>query len=324
MNKDNNGAVTPMVSVVMIAYNMEKYISMAIKGVVTQKTDFPVELIVMDDNSTDSTPQIIERWQREYPAIIVNVRNPHNLGLQRNYLEGFARCRGKYMAICDADDYWFYKKKLLRQVRYMESHPECSISFHRMVNYYEASGEKSLSNGGQRADTTLADLCRSNYITNSSVLYRREQVDLKKLPDWIKSDRSPDYAMHVLYGRTGNIHYFRRPMGVYRKSAGSSWSLTREAERLRMSLAVRQRLMETIKDNEEAVRGMKISSANILLRMMALAEDEEERKLVVDMAKEMGIILPEEKASSEEKGGGKSLLTSVRRVVSRLIPLPEP
>ena len=322
MNKDNNGAVTPMVSVVMIAYNMEEYISMAIKGVVTQKTDFPVELIVMDDNSTDSTPQIIERWQREYPAIIVNVRNPHNLGLQRNYLEGFARCRGKYMAICDADDYWFYKKKLLRQVRYMESHPECSISFHRMVNYYEVSGEKSLSNGGQRADTTLADLCRSNYITNSSVLYRREQVE--KLPDWIKSDRSPDYAMHVLYGRTGNIHYFRRPMGVYRKSAGSSWSLTREAERLRMSLAVRQRLMETIKDNEEAVRGMKISSTNILRRMMALAEDEEERKLAVDMAKEMGIILPEENASSEETGGGKSLLTSIRRVVSRLSPLPEP
>ena len=65
MNKDNNGVVTPMVSVVMIAYNMEKYISTAIKGVVTQKTDFPVELIVMDDNSTDSTPQIIERWQRK-------------------------------------------------------------------------------------------------------------------------------------------------------------------------------------------------------------------------------------------------------------------
>ena len=58
--------------------------------------------------------------------------------------------------------------------------------------------------------------------------------------------------------------------------------------------------------------------------MMALTEDEEERKLVVDMAKEMGIILPEEKASSGEKGGGKSLLTSIRRVVSRLIPLPEP
>ena len=82
--------------------------------------------------------------------------------------------------------------------------------------------------------------------------------------------------------------------------------------------------METIKDNEEAVRCMKISSANILRRMMALAEDEEERKLVVDMAKEMGIILPEEKASSQEKGGRKSLLTSIRRVVSRLIPLPEP
>lgn len=68
MNKDNNDAVTPMVSVVMIAYNMEKYISMAIKGVVTQKTDFPVELIVMDDNSYDSTPQIIERWHRAKPS----------------------------------------------------------------------------------------------------------------------------------------------------------------------------------------------------------------------------------------------------------------
>ena len=90
-----NAQERPMVSVVMIAYNQERYIAEAIKGVVRQRVDFPVELIIMDDASTDSTPQIIAEWQARYPNIVKSFRNERNLGIQGNYLAAFARCTGK-------------------------------------------------------------------------------------------------------------------------------------------------------------------------------------------------------------------------------------
>lgn len=313
---------TPLVSIVMIAYNMEKYIDIAIKGVIRQKAAFPFELIVMDDCSTDSTPDIIEKWCMRYPNVIRNVRNPHNLGLQANYLEGFLRCRGRYMAICDADDYWFSRKKLSRQVDYMEHHPECAITFHRMVNYYEATGEKSLSNGGQPADSDICDLSRSNFITNSSAMYRRDAMDLRSLPGWIKNDRSPDYAMHMLYARTGGIHFFRQPMGVYRKAAGSSWSMTNQFEKLRMSLSVRIRLIEEFKDNEGAVDGLKSAVRNILIAMNDAAATPQQKAYVAEIAAGLGIAIPEYQNPGQQTG--KPLLSKIRGAVSRLIPLPTP
>ncbi len=315
---------TPLVSVVMIAYNMERYIDTAIKGVVSQKTGFPFELIVMDDCSTDSTPDKIEAWRQRYPDIVRNVRNPVNLGLQANYLAGFSRCRGRYMAICDADDYWFNRRKLSRQVEYMERNPGCTITFHRMINYYEATGEKSLSNGGQSTDTGIEQLSRSNFITNSSVMYRREAVDLTSLPEWIKEERSPDYAMHILYARAGSIHFFSRPMGVYRKAAGSSWSMTDQYEKLRMSLSVRQRLMGELTDCDVAINGLWVASQNILIAMNNAAETPQEKAYVQEKAQEMGIELP---CNSDRSGNApmrKPFISRIRGVISRIIPLPTP
>ncbi len=313
---------SPVVSVVMIAYNMEKYISTAIEGVVSQRTDFPFELIIMDDCSSDSTPEVIKAWKRKYPDVIRNVRNVENLGLQRNYLEGFSLCRGKYMAICDADDYWFCKTKLARQVTYMDQNPECAISFHRMVNYYEASGEKSLSNGGQRVDTGLADLSKSNFITNSSVMYRRNNIDLSNLPQWISLDRSPDYALHMLYARTGTIHYLSRPMGVYRKTTGSSWSMTGCFEKLRMSLTVRMSLLNEFSECEEAVEGLKASSSNIIRAMKAYAKTAEEKEYLTKMASRLDVDL--QTPIPIVGNQGRSILSKIRRAVSKFMPLPKP
>lgn len=288
-----------MVSVVMIAYNKAGCIAEAIAGVVRQRTDFDVELIIMDDCSTDATPEIIREWHARYPDIIRPVRNERNLGLQGNYMAGFRLCRGKYMAICDADDYWCSRRKLARQVRYMEAHPDCHVSFHRMVNFYEDTGEKSLSNGGTKTITTLADLSRSNYITNSSVMYRRERVDLQHLPAWVADITAPDYAMHMLYAAEGHIRFFGRPMGVYRKAAGSAWSMTRQLERLRMSVAVRERLLEHYADRPEAATGL--------------------REAIAALQRSM-----EREAAGTPQQVRRSVLSRVRAAVSRVLPLPKP
>lgn len=313
-----------MVSVIMVAYNAEKYIAEAIAGVVRQKVRFDVELLVMDDCSTDSTGEIVRRLSQSYPQIRY-IHNETNLGSQGNYLKGFRLARGKYMALCDADDYWCSRRKLARQVSYMESHPQCALSFHRVINYYESTGEKTLSNGQQTSRYTVESLSRSNYITNLSVMYRRALVDLDHLPAWIMQHRSPDYAIHMLYAAKGSIHYFPRPMGVYRKVEGAIWSTAGEYRRLKMSLEMRRSLMEEFSQRPEIVDGLRQASKAIVLSMLRCSSTPDEQTEVESYAREFNI---DTSANMGNKHNNTShhrgILSRAARRISRLIPRPRP
>lgn len=293
------------VSVLMIAYNKEAYIDDAIKGVVKQtkalrRLGFGLELVIMDDCSTDSTPDIITHYYKLYPDTIKSVRNSRNLGLAGNYIAGFVHCQGKYLAICDADDYWFYGSKLACQVNYMEKHPECAITFHRMINLYDNTGEMSLSNGGTPILTDIEDFCRSNYITNSSVVYRRELVDLTSLPNWMNDVHAPDLALHMFYASKGNLRFFRRPMGVYRKASAGNWSAADPLKGFQMSLEVRRHLLEWLGDTNPTV------ISGILETCRRLERDIE--------SVQNGTYEPPK----------KRLASRLRSAISRLLPVPRP
>ena len=194
---------TVKVSVIMLAYNIENYIEIAIKGVLSQKTDYPVELIIGEDRSTDRTYEICKRYQEKYPELITVIRHEKNLGYQRNYMETYKHCRGEYVAVCDGDDYWFDRRKLQRATDFLDTHSQFAICFHRVVNYYEEDGSKSLSNGHQRKITTISDLAESNYITNSSSVFRR--CYYPEMPEWFAKFTSCDYALHLLNAQHGRI-----------------------------------------------------------------------------------------------------------------------
>lgn len=317
-----------MVSVVMIAYNQERYIAEAIKGVVRQRVDFPVELIIMDDASTDSTPQIIAEWQARYPNIVKSFRNERNLGIQGNYLAAFARCTGKYLAMCDADDYWFHRRKLSLQVKYMEAHPGCAVTFHRVVNYYEDNGTLSLSNGGQKSDIDIVSLSRGNPITNMSVMYRRELVDLTHLPSWMHEEKLTDYTMHLLYAAHGDIHYFKRPMGVYRQFAGATWSMAGRYERLKMSYTVRERLISHFAGRPEVLPGLKEAATNILVAMVRTAQTDEQREYATQhlqhLSPDIDINARLNALAHARKPFPLRLLSAVRSIASLFIPRPRP
>lgn len=328
-----NSANRPLVSVVMIAYNSERYIDDAIRGVVAQKGDFDIQLIICDDCSTDQTAKIVKKWDSLYPNIIDFHRNEENLGVQGNYLEAFKYVKGDYMAMCDADDYWTDPTKISRQVAYMESHPDCSITFHRVINYYEDSGVKSFSNGGQKIDTTFEDISRSNFITNMSVLYRRRLVDLNSLPKWLNKVRLVDYPMHMFYAAKGNIHYFNRPMGVYRQSESAIWSMAQQIYRQEMALLVRLHLLEYFSDQKVNLEDLRTASKNILVAM--IADDPENAHLkeaLPEYMQKIGPSLTEEAMqleASKRKQTAKTpftkrLLRNIRIAVSRFIPVPRP
>ena len=118
------------VSVVCNAYNHEKYIRSALEGFVMQKTSFPFEVLVHDDASTDHTAEIIREYEIKYPDIIKPIYSTEN---QYSKNDGsldriqYGRVQGKYIALCEGDDYWMDPLKLQKQYDLLEKHPEIDM-----------------------------------------------------------------------------------------------------------------------------------------------------------------------------------------------------
>ena len=129
----------PLVSVKMITYNHRPYIARAIEGVVKQETEYPFELIIGEDCSTDGTMKIVLEYQKKYPDIIRVITSDKNVGMKKNSCRTGKACRGKYIAFCEGDDYWHRPDKLQKQVDYLERHLECGMVFADCDVYYNRS-----------------------------------------------------------------------------------------------------------------------------------------------------------------------------------------
>ena len=135
----------PMVSVHMITYNHEPYIAQAIEGVVKQETEYPFELIIGEDCSTDSTRKIVLEYQKKYPAIIRVIAWNKNVGMIKNGKKAISACRGKYIAICEGDDYWIDLLKLQKQVIFLENNPDYGLVHSDCDKLYQGS-KKQIKN----------------------------------------------------------------------------------------------------------------------------------------------------------------------------------
>ena len=134
-------AKMPLVSVKMLTYNHEPYIAQAIEGVLMQETDFPVELVIGEDCSTDRTREIVLDYQRKRPDLIRVVLWDKNTGGRRNSRKVDELLRGKYIAWCEGDDYWTHPKKLQMQIDIMEADPAIGL-VHGGADEYEAASRR--------------------------------------------------------------------------------------------------------------------------------------------------------------------------------------
>ncbi|MGN1340563.1 MAG: glycosyltransferase family 2 protein, partial [Oscillospiraceae bacterium] len=131
--RTDNPAEDILVSVVLVCYNQEKYIAQALDSVLMQKTDFPFEIIVGDDASGDTTPDIVMQRCEQYPDRIRFIRRETNIGATRNAYELMLLCRGRYIAYLEGDDYWTDEYKLQKQADFLIGHPDylgCTSRFH--------------------------------------------------------------------------------------------------------------------------------------------------------------------------------------------------
>jgi glycosyltransferase involved in cell wall biosynthesis len=128
-----------LVSVCMITYNHQSFIAKAIDGVMMQETNFRYELILSDDCSTDNTREICKLYHSKYPDKIKLLLPESNIGVIKNSLGTLRACTGKYIAICEGDDYWTDALKLQKQVDFMEANPEYGMvhTNYRVVDEFD-------------------------------------------------------------------------------------------------------------------------------------------------------------------------------------------
>jgi len=119
----------PDISVLTITYNHSPFIRQYLESVLNQKFDGTYEIVIGEDCSTDDTRDILIEYQKKYPEKIRIVYSEKNVGAISNLIRSAKKCRGKYIALIEGDDFWHSELKLAKQFAYMENHPECSACF---------------------------------------------------------------------------------------------------------------------------------------------------------------------------------------------------
>lgn len=204
-----------VVSIVCIAYNVEKYIAEAIESVLMQKVNFKYELVIGEDCSTDSTLEIALRYQKQHPDKIVVLQREKNLGLTPNCVDTHNHCRGKYIALLDGDDYWTDVNKLQKQVDILEANPQYAGCAHQSL-IIKGDHTKPVRLFGAETDAilTLNDTITHRKFHTSALVYRKEIWDkCGGIPPQISSNERAIYPMVAIFG---NIYYLKDNMCVYR------------------------------------------------------------------------------------------------------------
>ena len=222
------------VSVYCLAYNHEKYIRRALEGMVRQKTDFDFEVIVHDDASTDATAAIIREYALKFPAIIKPVcqtENQWSKGISIVETHIRPRVTGRYMAICEGDDYWTDPCKLQKQYDYMEAHPDCTFCFTNAVIRNEEARTRrtfipySKKDAGQfdprRQDYDLRDFHWLTFIPTASFFFRTECYDAL-MKAGIRHCPTDDLRLRLFVTSQGYAHFINEETCVYREGGSDS------------------------------------------------------------------------------------------------------
>lgn len=286
----------PKVSILCLTYNHERYIEQALDSMLLQEVSFSFEILVHDDASTDKTPDIIRKYQNLYPKIIKPILQKENqfsknVGITREIQ--LPRAKGQYIALCEGDDYWTDKRKLQKQVDFLEDNPDYSVCFHQARVVYEDSSKKSFlfPNVRDIAWYSLEELLKTNYIPTNSVVYRKQSY--KNLPSNIAPG---DWYLHLYHAKQGKIKYMPEVMSVYRKHAEGIW-------------------WEYDKDRTQIWKQYGIQHLNMLFAVKRLFEsDTRKTKIITDKM----LVLLEEFIKIDIKDGS-SLVKSAAREYPELL-----
>jgi glycosyltransferase involved in cell wall biosynthesis len=232
----------PLVSVICPTYNHEKFISQALNGFVIQQTTFPFEIIVHDDASTDGTVNIVKEYEAKYPHFFANIYQTENQ-LSKDIASvtkiTFAAARGKYIAICEGDDYWKDPDKLQKQIDFLEQNDTYTAC---CSNVFELRGTDEIKIEGGKKTIQYRDLARGNCIYTNTVVFR----NIISIPDWFSKCTMCDWILWLLLSKKGDIYQFPEQMAVYRMHNSGIWVAKGKEKNLKDLISVYEILLENV------------------------------------------------------------------------------
>lgn len=202
---------------------------MALDGFVMQKTNFEYEILVHDDASKDNTAEIIQEYMEKYPKLIKPIfqkKNQYSCGVSISNKFQIPRAQGKYIALCEGDDYWIDENKLQKQFDILEAHPEIDICAHgaKKVNFKNNKTNlitPALENCVLPVENVI--MGGGGYLATNSLMYRKKILDDQ--PPFTKI-LFMDYTLQVLGSLRGGLYYISDIMSVYRFMTPGSWTDT--------------------------------------------------------------------------------------------------
>lgn len=220
-----------VVSVICTTFNHEKYIEDAICGFLIQRTNFPFEVVIHDDASTDNSRSIINRYAVAYPTIIRTVfqdENQYSKGVMM-LLHAASYAIGDYIAFCEGDDYWISDDKLQIQFDSLKEVPSCEICFHSAI---KTTGEVPhdllfCRRAGRNGILDVGSIirCGGSFMPTASMLIRKSFFDRIFQDTGTFYKRNLDaYFFQIFCALSGGALYIDRPMSVYRSFAEGSWT----------------------------------------------------------------------------------------------------
>ena len=222
----------PEVSILCITYNQSKYIRKTLEGFLDQETDFPFEIIIHDDASTDGTQEILREYEKRYPNIIKVIyekeNNFMNAALQGGYFRGLLEsfASGKYIATCEGDDFWIEKKKLQVQYDFLESHPDYVCCGHAAVVVDESgkqNGKGYIGCGKVPVDLNV-HMVLNDLLIQTATLFYRKGLSEDYVTNWFIPAPIGDIPWLIYLIEKGKVYYFPEVMSAYRSCSVGSYS----------------------------------------------------------------------------------------------------
>lgn len=207
------------VSICIITYNQEDFIRECLDGAVMQIVDFRYEIIIGEDCSTDKTLEICTEYAAAYPRLIKIFKSDINLGMQGNWINSIQNCEGKYIALCEGDDYWTDRTKLQKQVDFLDSNSDYVLCFHP-ISILQTDG-KIVDDFITRVPENYEDIATlarlGNYIHTPSVVFRNV---IKEFPFEFKHTPIGDFFLYLMLAEHGKLKCLEEKMCVYRYGVG--------------------------------------------------------------------------------------------------------
>jgi len=263
------------VSIFVMVYNHGQYLKDCLDSLLEQKTNFNYDIVVGEDCSKDNSREILLNYQKLYPGKFKLLLHTNNIGAVDNQNMTYENCSGKYIAICEGDDYWIDALKLQKQIDFLEKNPQYSLTFHKIKEITTREERFSYDNPNEEKTYTLEDLSKENFIVTVSVVFRK---NFEKLPEWMKYSPIGDYPLHLMNASFGLIKYFPEEMAVYRVGSGI-WSTQNTVDQIVNTMFSLKFLLQHFKNNKDVFNSLKTQYINC--QQALLRPFEEKRALEI-------------------------------------------